>query len=217
MLSNYRAVLFDFDGTLAPNLDLKDMRRRVIEFTTERTGIALEEIEGLYAVELIDHTAAWLDERGISSGSYHDGAHALIRRIELDAARTTDLYPGVRDVLATLRARELSIGIATRNCTDAVKLMFPDVDDFCDSMCTRDNVEYLKPDTRHLEQCLEEVDSDGASAVMVGDGALDMSTGKALGMYCIGVLGGYNTRTALEDAGADRIVESVSELTDALR
>ena len=27
------AVLFDFDGTLAPNLDLADMRRQVVDLT----------------------------------------------------------------------------------------------------------------------------------------------------------------------------------------
>ncbi len=92
--------------------------------------------------------------------------------------------------------------------------MFPDVADYCDSMLTRDDVEHLKPDTRHVEQCLGELGVEGASAAMVGDGALDMSVGKALGMFCIGVLGGHDDRSALEDAGADRIVARVSELSN---
>ena len=215
MLSNYRAVLFDFDGTLAPNLDLREMKRRVVEFTIEHTGIARDEIEILYAVELIDHTAAWLNERGGSSDSYYQGAHELIKQIELDAARTIELYPDVRDVFASMKSRGLSIGIVTRNCTEAIEMMFPDVADYCDSVLTRDDVEHLKPDTRHLEQCLRELGSDGASAFMVGDGALDMSVGKALGMFCVGVLGGHNDRSTLEDAGADRIVARISELMDA--
>ena len=215
MLSNYRAVLFDFDGTLAPNLDLRDMKRRVVEFTIEHTGIAYDEIETLYAVELIDHTAAWLHERGESSGPYYHEAHELIKQIELDAARTMELYPDVRDSLASMKRRGLSIGIVTRNCTEAIEIMFPDVADYCDSVLTRDDVEHLKPDTRHLEQCLQQLGSDGASAVMVGDGALDMSVGKALGMFCVGVLGGHNDRSTLEDAGADRIVARISELMDA--
>lgn len=212
MLSNYRAVLFDFDGTLAPNLDLRDMKRRVVEYTIDQAGIARDEIEALYAVELIDHTAAWLHERGESSSPYYLGAHGLIKQIELDAARTIELYPDIRDTFASMKNRGFSIGIVTRNCTEAIEMMFPDVADYCDSVLTRDDVEHLKPDTRHLEQCLRELVSDGASAVMVGDGALDMSVGKMLGMFCVGVLGGHDSRTTLENAGADLIVARISEL-----
>jgi phosphoglycolate phosphatase-like HAD superfamily hydrolase len=32
-IRNIEAVLFDFDGTLAPNLDLPDMRRQVVDLT----------------------------------------------------------------------------------------------------------------------------------------------------------------------------------------
>ena len=212
MLSSYQAVLFDFDGTLVPNLDLRDMKRRVVEFTTRQTGIALAEIDKLLAVELIDHTVAWLGERGTHAGAYYQAAHDLIKQIELEAAKTTDLYPGVRSLLVAMRARGLSIGIVTRNCAAAIEIMFPDVGDYCDSVLTRDDVEYLKPDTRHLERCLWEVGSDGAAAIMVGDGALDMSVGKAVGMFCVGVLGGHSDRATLESAGADLIVTRVSQL-----
>ena len=214
MLSNYRAVLFDFDGTLAPNLDLRDMKRRVVEFTARDTGIERSEIEPMYAVELIDYTAAWLRAHDRHAGPCYEAAHDLIKSIELEAAQKTELYPDIRDSLATMKARGLSIGIVTRNCEQAVRLMFNDVDDFCDSMLTRDDVEHLKPDTRHLKQCLHALGSDSTSAVMVGDGALDMSVGKALGMFCVGVLGGHNDQLALEEAGADRIVARVSELID---
>ena len=35
ILQNRDCLLFDFDGTLAPNLDLPDMRRRVVELTKQ--------------------------------------------------------------------------------------------------------------------------------------------------------------------------------------
>ena len=215
MLSNYQAVLFDFDGTLAPNLDLRDMQRRVVEFTTRQTGIALAEIEKLLAIELIEHSAAWLGERGRRASAYYQAAHDLINQIEieLEAAKTTDLYPGVRSLLVAMRSRGLSIDVVTRNCAATIELMFPDIGDYCDSVLTGDDVEYLKPDTRHLERCLRETGSDSACAIMVGDGALDMSVGKALGMFCVGVLGDHSDKATLESAGADLIVTRVSQLT----
>jgi phosphoglycolate phosphatase-like HAD superfamily hydrolase len=47
---------------------------------------------------------------------------------------------------------------------------------------------------------------------MVGDGALDMQAGKALGMFSIGVLSGSGTRDWLLQHGADLVLESVTDL-----
>jgi len=51
---------------------------------------------------------------------------------------------------------------------------------------------------------------------MVGDHAMDISAGKAMGMFTIGVLTGAGTRETLTAAGADLIVESVRELARML-
>ena len=44
--------------------------------------------------------------------------------------------------------RRIAAGVVTRNCRDAVARMFPDLDDYCGSVLTRDDVAHLKPDIR---------------------------------------------------------------------
>ena len=58
-LESIDAVLFDFDGTLAPNLDLADMRRQVVGLTVA-AGVPEDIYTGLYIVEVIEAGAAWL-------------------------------------------------------------------------------------------------------------------------------------------------------------
>ena len=60
-LESPEAVLFDFDGTLAPNLDLADMRRQVVDLTIA-AGVPEEIYTGLYIIEVIEAGAAWLDK-----------------------------------------------------------------------------------------------------------------------------------------------------------
>src|SRR5690606_6081130 len=47
------AVLFDFDGTLAPNLDLPGLRRRVVDLTLA-CGVPEAAFAGRYIVEVLD-------------------------------------------------------------------------------------------------------------------------------------------------------------------
>lgn len=210
-----RGVLFDFDGTLAPNLDLPDMRRQVIALT------AAEEVpEDVYAdryiVEVITAAAAWLEVEGRDGRGYAASAHALITDIEMAEANKTNPFPGVIDLLADLRANGLRLGVVTRNCRAAVQMVFPQILDVVDDLRARDDVVHLKPDVRHLEACLETLAVRPRDAVMVGDGALDMHSGRALGMRCVGVLTGSSDQTRLHEAGADVVLSDVLGLSDAL-
>jgi len=43
---------------------------------------------------------------------------------------------------------------------------------------------------------------------MVGDSLMDMQVGKTLNMHCIGVLTGDHNKEALEQAGANKVLNS---------
>ncbi len=208
----FNSVLFDFDGTLAPCLDLVDLKRRVLEFSIV-SGVPVAELEGLFIVEMVERASDWLaKERQGAAEDYHCRAHALIKSREVLEAQDRRLFPGVRDVLRTLRGQGMSLAVVTRNCAEAVGIMFPDIDGFFDTVLTRDHVTYLKPDPRHLSQALDEFGCPYHAGLMVGDGVMDMSVGKSLGMSCIGVLSGTANRRSLEHAGADLVLDNVAEM-----
>lgn len=214
--SRFSSILFDFDGTLAPNLDLAAIKRAVIELSVD-AGVPEEECTPRLIVEIVEHGAEWLRTRGRDPKHYRENAHARIRQMELAAAEQTSLYPGVRDILVSLRRQGLALGIVTRNCHAAIQIMFPDAEEHCASVLTRDHVQHLKPDRRHLLACLSALKCSPYSSIMVGDGLLDMSAGRALQMHCVGVLTGYNDEAQLRSAGAHEVIPHLRDLPGLLR
>ena len=87
-LVNAKALVFDFDGTLAPNLDLPDMRRPVIELT-KANAVPNHTFEHLYIVEVIDAATEWLQQHNRPAAeTYQQAALQLITDIELNAAKS---------------------------------------------------------------------------------------------------------------------------------
>ena len=215
---NVSAILFDFDGTLAPNLDLPEMRRQVIALTVEQ-DIPQAIYQDHYIVEVIDAAHAWLCQQGRQhqADEYYRAAHRLILDIELGEAEHTDPFEAVPGYLKALKASNIATGVVTRNCREAVYRVFPDIDDHIHSVCARDDVEFIKPDPRHLSHCLDVLGCDARDAVMVGDGRLDMTVGRSLGMYCVGVCSGSSDAHALKDAGADVVYDYCYEFVDPIR
>ena len=208
------AVLFDFDGTLAPNLDLPDLRRRVIDFVLSH-DVPEVVFEGRYIVEILDAAADWLNRRGADAAGFHRRGHELIRDFEVAAAQDTRPFPDAVHALESLRGQGKRIAVVTRNCRDAVLAVFPGLHAHCDTILARDDVSHLKPDARHIIAALERLGADPQSSLMVGDGQLDMATGRAAGLFCIGVLTGSSNRGDLEHAGANAVLDRVGDLAQA--
>ena len=213
-LLNSAALVFDFDGTLAPNLNLPDMRRQAIALT-DANAVPKQIFEHLYIVEVIDAATEWLQQHEPSAAeTYHDKAYRLITDIELNAASSTEPFPEVRALACTLRQSGRKTAVVTRNCSEAIRAIFPDIDDCFDSVLARDDVPHLKPDLRHVAQALDGLSVAPQLAAMIGDGGLDMRTGKTLEMYCVGVLTGSGDADTLVSAGADLVIADVGRLVE---
>ncbi len=206
------AVLCDFDGTLAPNLDLPQMREEVIALTSTY-DVPPEVYRDRYIVEIVDAAHAWLQESELAEApAYFRAAHDLITTIELDAAADTAPFPGVTELLREWRGQGLKLGVVTRNCRRAVLNVFPSLLEYVDCLIARDDTPHLKPDPRHIEFCLGHLGCSPRRAVIIGDGALDMHVGAQLGMLRIGVLSGSSDADKLTQAGAHRVANHITEI-----
>ena len=210
------AVLFDFDGTLAPNLDLPDMRRQVADLSV-KVSVPEEIFADLYIVEIIVAGHQWLTQQDAElAAHYKRQADQLIIDIELAAAAKTTVFAGVKEMLSGLREQQIKLGIVTRNCRAAIDVVFPQHPLYVDALHARDDVRHIKPDPRHLQDNLVALGAQATNSVMVGDGALDMRAGRKLNMHCIGVLTGSNDRPALLQAGASEIFDDCLNLHKSL-
>ena len=213
-----KAIIFDFDGTLAVlNIDFPLMRERIISLI-RHFGIEERAIRERYLLEIIDEVYPMIREKDSSGAEeFYDKAHQILHEVELKAAEEGSLIPGAGGTLRMLRLWGIKVGIVTRNCEEAVRKVFPDIDDYCDVFISRDSVDKVKPHPDHLNSMLGALKVSGEEAVMVGDHIIDIQAGKKVGMKTVGVLTGRINREEFEKAGADYILRDVSEIYPLLK
>jgi phosphoglycolate phosphatase len=217
MLPPLQAILFDFDGTLAiPNLDFADMHRQV--WARVRAAALPEDVlHGLDILELVERATALLrPQQPHQAQRFYREAQEIISAIEIEAARRGGLLPGILELLEALQRCQIGVGIVTRNCNAAVRLTFPDLDRYCQAFIPRERTPHVKPHPAHLETALIALGTTPQYTLMVGDGAMDIRAGKALGMFSVGVLSGSGSRVSLLTQGADLVLESAADLQQYL-
>jgi phosphoglycolate phosphatase len=217
-LKKLRAVVFDFDGTLAElHLDFADMKHRLKILAQEYFSDFLETPQAP-ALEWLDSLAARLQLRDKAAAKVlMERAGFLIKELELEAARRGGLFPFTRPVLRELQRTGVKVAIITRNCEEAVRIVFPDLDRYCAGMLARNHVSRVKPDPDHLLRALEEIGALPETALMVGDHPLDMHTGKRAGTLTAGVWSGNASEDDLIRAGADLTACNCQELLVTLK
>lgn len=217
-LRGTRAVVFDFDGTLAVlNIDFSEMRDQVFKLMRAH-GIDESAIEEKYLLEIIDEVALILCQRNSRAAEeFYQKAHLILHGIEMKAAEEGRMLPGVKETLVSLRREGIKVGIVTRNCAEAVRKVFPDIEKYCDVFISRDSTRKVKPHPEHLTCVLTALHLSGEESVMVGDHPIDIQAGKKVGMKTVGVLTGRTQREEFEKAGADYILRDVSEVDSLLQ
>jgi phosphoglycolate phosphatase len=208
------AVVFDFDGTLVHlNIDFGLMRQDVETLLAEH-GIQPMALKGLLALEMIDEGSSRISEKDPVQGKvFYQNAHLVVTEREVRAARKGRILSGVIAMLKALRRRGVKVGIITRNCDKAVRIVFPDIECFCDAFIPRDSVTRVKPHPDHLIQAIKEMSIHHPErCLMVGDHPMDIEGGKRMGMKTAGVLTGRTTRQEFIKAGADLILDDATKI-----
>jgi len=130
-LGNIRAIVFDFDGTLASlEIDFSAMKEQILRLAGAY-GLNPEDFRDRYALETIEAALAMLNGQDVEAASeFGARARAIVENLELDAAGRGLVFPGTRPALSGLRRAGLGLGVITRNFGPAVRLVFPDLTDF---------------------------------------------------------------------------------------
>jgi len=212
------AVMFDYDGTLVQlNIDFSRMSQEVEKLLVEY-GIEPGSLKGSYVLEMIDEATKRISKKSSPEGlAFNHKALELVTEHEVRAAKDGKKLPGVLRMLTLLRERGIRVGVITRNCDKAVKMVFPDIERFSDTYLPRDYVALVKPHPGHLAMALKEMEvRDPMLCLMVGDHPMDIEGGKRMGMKTAGVLTGKITHQGFMEAEADYILEDVTGIIDII-
>ena len=213
-----KACIFDLDGTLLYTLDSM--------------------------AEAANHMLRDLDMEELPADNFRyycgDGARALVQRVLADAGDknaelmdrayplymkyfgedplyNVDYFPGIRQALSDLKDRGLRLAVCS-NKPDAqtqavIEKMYPDV---FDAVIGQREGLLPKPSPDMALEAVRRLGVDPSECLYFGDSGTDMRTGKAAGLYTIGVLWGYRDLEELEDGGADDAIFSPADIAGLL-
>jgi phosphoglycolate phosphatase len=186
-----KAVLFDFDGTLADTAP--DLAAAI-----NRMRIDLGE-EPLPIERLRPFASA--GARGLVFASFgvkpEDPEYKALREEFLDVyadtcCATTRLFPGVAELLEELRRRELRWGVVTNKSTRFTERILAHLDLRPDCVACGDTTPHLKPHPASLLHAAEVLKLEPAACCYLGDDLRDMQAARAAGMRPIAVEWGYH-------------------------
>jgi pyrophosphatase PpaX len=215
-VKDWRAVLFDLDGTLADTvpLILRCYRHTMKEHKGEELPDALwvRNIGKPLRVSMADFTSD-PDEIERMVGTYV----AFQRTVHDDMVKG---FPGAVEAITELRARGVPVGVVTSKGREmtARTLGCSGLAEILDVLVTADDVRNGKPDPEPVLKALVELGIEGPPehALFVGDSPHDLVAGRAAGVRTAAVSWGPFTRAELETTPPDYWIASWEELT-ALR
>ena len=211
---DYKAVLFDLDGTLINSLhDIADSMNRVLEKKGYQTHNydAYRNFIGRGLYNLVGRT---LPEAEKTEQNIRNLYQELLRDYEVNLLQKTVLYRGIPELLDALASKGIRLTILSNKADNLTKEIaaellkawpFELVLGSCDTVPR-------KPDPAGALMVCEALQLEPSDFLYIGDTSTDMQTAIASGMYPVGVTWGFRTKEELLENGARTIIDKPIEL-----
>ncbi|MGE5363386.1 MAG: HAD family hydrolase [Bacteroidota bacterium] len=207
-MENFEGIIFDIDGTLTSTNELifaafnhvteKYLNRK---YTPEELIALFGPTEEQIILELTGDS--FPDARKDYFEFYNEHHSAL-----------ADLYPGIKNILKDLKAKEMPLGIFTGKGRQAaeITLRLLDIFDIFDLIVTGDDVENHKPAPEGILKFTSQFGLNKDRVLLIGDAPADIIAARAAGIKIASVVWDSYAREEVINAGSDYIFYSVGEL-----
>ena len=213
-LSCLRAAIVDLDGTMVDTVG--DFEQALALTLAE---LALPAVGRDFIVRTVGRGSMHLLARTLA---HTGGAADLLpqawahyqRHYEAVNGRHADVFPGVREGLAAMRARGWRLACVT-NKPRAFALALLEAKGLLplfEHVFGGDSFERHKPDPLPLLKTCEALDTSPAHTLMVGDSSNDCEAARAAGCPVVLVSYGYNHGEPVADARPDRVIDRLDAL-----
>lgn len=209
-----RAAMFDLDGTLLDTLGDLDAAvnetLRSLGLPTVETPVVEHNI-GKGSEYLLRQVLAHV---GAPPQAFDRGWDVFMQNYRACNGRHAEVYPGVREGLAQLRAAGLRLACITNKPGEfphAILQAKGLAQDFA-YVFGGDAFERKKPDPLPLLKTCDALGAAPAATLMVGDSRNDAAAGRAAGCPVVLVTYGYNHGEPVQAIGADAYLDSLAGL-----
>lgn len=214
----YKAIVFDLDGTLLNTLDdLGNAVNRVLK----KNGFPIHTMD-TYRYLVGDGVPTLITRALPEDKRNEDIIHACSREFREDYKQNWNVktrpYDGIAEMLDALTAHGLKMTILsnkpdfyTKQCVTALlpKWVFEVV------LGQRDSVPQ-KPDPAGAMEIVDYLKISPESFLYLGDTAVDMKTATTAGMYPVGALWGFRSKEELQENGAQVLIKKPQQILNLL-
>ena len=202
----FRAILFDWDGTLA---DTAEATYRCYERMFREFEIGFD--RDVYART---YSPNWYETFRSLGLPEHRWAAADERWLQHFAEESIALMHGALDVVEHLANNGFDVAVVTSGSRDRVtrEMAHHGIAPWLRASVFGTDVVKKKPHPEALLRCLDALGVAPDEAAYVGDSPEDVRMARAAKVYAVAVPGGYPNREALLAAGPDAFVSTLPEL-----
>lgn len=199
-----KAIIFDFDGTLANSLELA-----VKTYNANAEGFGLPRINA-EQVKILQSKSykEIIKEFKIPMLKIPFMVHKIHSEIRNHIA-SVPMFPHVKETVDELKKRGLKVGVLTSNSMENVQSFFEKNKLLFDFIHSEQNIFGKGSAMKHL---LKQRNFQPTEVVYVGDEVRDIEACNKNGVEVISVTYGYNSREVLEKHSPNYIVDSFEEI-----
>lgn len=210
-----KAILFDLDGTLLDTLD--DLTASVNHMLA---AFGYPGRSRDFVRQAVGNGVRKLIVRALPGGEDAARVDECLNAFRAHYAENLDVmtrpYPGVMALLQSLPGAGIRAGVVSNKYDGAVK-----------ALCAKHFGGLLgaaigeqpgfgrKPAPDSALAALRALGAAPENALYVGDSDVDVETARNAGLKCVGVSWGFRPRESLERAGADAVIDDISQLLAA--
>jgi phosphoglycolate phosphatase len=213
MSSRYRAVLFDFDGTLA---DSYAAITASVNFVRARHSLPpMDERE---VRTRVGHGLLELMAEIVPGGDPAADARLYLQHHPSVMCQHTHLLPGVAATLADLHAAGLRLAVCSNKPVAITRKLIEalGISTYFEGVFGPEDSGKPKPDPSMILLALEKVGVPRSQAVYVGDMPVDVETARNAGVMVYVLPTGSSDRETLEKVLPDRIFEKMAEISTVI-
>lgn len=208
-----KLIIFDFDGTLG------DTTANIVR--TMQDTMRAEGLPEASEADIVSTIGVPL-EKGFEM-LYPEQGEDIIRKLTATYRTIFErnrkmlvpaLFTGVEDTLTSLKRKGFLLTVASSRSSASLKgfLRDMDIDKHISYVLGADSVERAKPDPEPVLKTMRELGFSPEETLVVGDMPVDVEMGKRARTRTVAVTYGNSCRSDLERAGADFIIDGISEL-----
>ena len=211
-----KAVIFDFDGTLANTLaDLKVAANRALKMYgfPEHDEESYKIFVGNGWVDLIKKATNYSADEETFQKIFNEFRDYY----NVHYCDETTAYEGVPELVAACKERGLSVAIVTNKKDDITHIMVDELyGDVFDVVCGTTDQYPPKPDPALTHSVMERLGVKPEECIFIGDSCVDMQTAVNSGALAVGETWGFRGREELLSNGAVHIIDHPAQLLEII-